>query len=55
MWRVGLRGCEEVDRGGKCQWRKARQLWKQGDTAESCTEGGAITIASLSPHASISS
>ena len=33
----------------------ARQPWKQGDTAESCLGGKAITIASLSPHASISS
>ena len=23
------------ERGGKCLWRKARQPWKQGDTAES--------------------
>ena len=29
------------------------QPWKQGDTAESHVGGGAITIASLSPHASI--
>ena len=28
-------GCEGGDRGGKCRWRKARQPWKQGDTAES--------------------
>ena len=40
---------EEI--GGKCPWRKARQPWKQGDTAESHVEGGAITIASLPPHA----
>ena len=39
------------ERGGKCLWRKARQPWKQGDTAESPVEGGAITIASLTPHA----
>ena len=32
---------------GKCLWRKARQPWKQGDTAESCIRGWAITIASL--------
>ena len=28
---------------------KARQPWKQGDTAESCVGGGAITIAFLPP------
>ena len=48
-------GCEGGDCGGKCLWRKARESWKQGSTAESCIEGAAITIASLSPHASISS
>ena len=32
---------------GKCQWRKARQPWRQGDTVESCIGGGAVTIASL--------
>ena len=36
-------------------WRKARQPWKKGDTAESCRGGEAITIASFSPDASISS
>ena len=41
--------------GGKCWWRKARQPWKQDDTAESCIAGGAITVASLPPHASVSS
>ena len=50
-----IKGCEGGDCGGKCQLREARQPWKQGDTAESCKEGGAIIIASLSPHASISS
>ena len=35
------------DCGGKCLWRKA--------TVESCIEGGAIPITSLSPHASIGS
>ena len=34
---------------------KPRQPWKQGNTAESHVEGGDITIASLFPHASISS
>ena len=53
LWRVGSRGCEGRDCGGKCLWRKARQPWKQGDTAESHVEGGAITIASLSPYISI--
>ena len=43
------------DCGGKCLWRKAGQPCKQGDTAESCIGGGAITRASLSPHASIGS
>ena len=54
LWR-GLRGCEEGDCGGKCRWKKARQPWKQGDTAELHVAGGAITIASLSPQASIGS
>ena len=51
--RDGLRGCEGGDQGGKCLWKKAGQPWKQGDTSESCLRGGAITIASLSPHASM--
>ena len=41
--------------GGKCLWRKAEQPWKQGDTAETCVESGAIRIASLFPHTSICS
>ena len=52
--------CRETDGGdlrekigGKCLWRKARQPWKQGDTAESRVGGGVITIASLSLQASI--
>jgi len=49
------RGCEGGDYGGKCLWRKAGQLWKQGHTAESHVAGGAITIASLPPHASMCS
>ena len=53
LWRDRLRECEGGDCGGKCLWRKAGQPWKQGNTAESCIVGGAITIASLSPHASI--
>ena len=53
--RDGSRGCEGGDCGGKCLWRKARQPWKQGDTAESRVGCGAITIASLSPQESISS
>ena len=36
LWRDGLRGWEGGDYGGKCWWRKARQPWKQGSTAESC-------------------
>ena len=38
-----------------CLWGKAGHPWKQGDTAESCIGCGAITIASLPPHASIGS
>ena len=34
LWRDGLRGCEGGYRGGKCWWRKTRQPWKQGHTAE---------------------
>ena len=55
LWRDGLRGCEEGDYGTKCLWRKARKPWKQEDTVESPVGGGTITIASLSPHASIGS
>ena len=55
LQRKEWRGCEGGDHDGKCQLRKARKPWKQGNTAESCIEGGAITIASLSPHASIGS
>ena len=55
LWRDGLKGCEKGDFGGKCLWRKVRQPWKQGDTAESPIRGEVITIASLSPHASVSS
>ena len=49
------RGCEGEDCGGKCLWRKARQPWKQGDTAESHVGGGSITITSLPLPASIDS
>ena len=55
LGRDGWRGCERGDCGGKCLWRKAWQPWKQGDTAESCVGGGAITIASVSLHDSIGS
>jgi hypothetical protein len=48
LWRDGSRGCEGGDCGGKCLWRKVRQPWKQGDTAEWRIGGGAITISSLS-------
>ena len=49
--------CGETDRGdareetavGNACGGKLGQPWKQGDTAESCTGGGAITIASLPP------
>ena len=34
---------------------ESQAAWKQGDTAESCVEGGAITMTSLSPKGSISS
>ena len=49
------RGCEGGGCGGKCLWKKAGQSWKQGDTAELHVGGGGITIASLSPYASIGS
>ena len=42
----------EGDHGGKYWCKKVRQPWKQGNTAESHVGGGAITIASLSPHTS---
>ena len=32
----------------KCLWRKTRRTWRQGDTAESHTRGGVITIVTLS-------
>ena len=35
--------------------KESLQPWKQGNTAESDIRGGAITIASLSPHACIGS
>ena len=54
--------CRETDQGdvreetgGKCRWRKTRQPWKKGYTAESHVGGGAITIASIFPHTSIGS
>ena len=50
LWRDRWRGFEEGNCGGKCLWRKAKQPWKQGNTAESRVAGGAITIASLSPQ-----
>ena len=45
-----LREGDGGDCGGKCLWKKARQPWKQGNTAESHVAGGTITIASLSPQ-----
>ena len=55
--------CGKTDRGdvrektvvGGCLWRKARQPWKQADTAESRIVGGAMTITSLPQQASIGS
>ena len=55
LWRERLREPEGGDCGVKYLWRKARQPWKQGNTFESPIGGEAITIASLSPYASISS
>ena len=46
LWREGLRECEGGDCSGNYRWRKARQLWKQGNTAES----GMGVEPSLSPH-----
>ena len=46
LWKDRSRGYEG-DCDGKCLWRKAGQPWKQGDTAESCIAGQAITVASL--------
>ena len=48
-----LRGREGGDCWGECLWRKARQSWKPGDTAESRVGCEATTIASVSPHAGI--
>ena len=52
--------CRETDGGDVREeivvgnvWRKPRQPWKQGNTAESCIASRAITIASLSPNASM--
>ena len=60
MAAVDCRGTDQRDvREGacdeKCLWKKGGQPWKQGDTAESHVGVGAIAIASVSPHASISS
>jgi len=55
MERDRWRESEGGESGKKWLWRKARQPWKQGDSAESCVVGGVITIASLSRHASIGS
>ena len=44
-------GREETEDGNACGGKP----WKQGDTAESCIPGEAITIASLPPHTSIGS
>ena len=45
-----LRGREGGDHGGKCQWRNARQPWKQGNTAESHAGGGAHHHSHSIPH-----
>ena len=45
-------GREGGDLKGKSLWRKTRQPWSQGDTAELRAGDGAITVVSLSPHAS---
>ena len=46
-------------RGRRLRWempvKESRAAMEASDTAESCIVGGAITITSLSPHASISS
>ena len=55
--------CGEMDReevreeivGANAYGGKSRKPWKQGDTAESHVEGGAITILCLPRHACISS
>ena len=39
----------------KCLWRTAEEPWTGGNTAESHVAGGAITVSSLSPHASMGS
>ena len=52
LQRNTLRGCEGED-WGKMTVEKAWQPWQQGDASESHVECGAITIASLSPQASI--
>ena len=53
MLRDRLRGCE----GGDCGWEipveESLAAWKQGNTAESHVGDGAITLAPLSPHASM--
>ena len=43
---------EEIE---ECPWRKAGQLWRQGDTAESSAGSRTITVASLPPHTDASS
>ena len=40
LWRDRARACEGGDCGGKCLWRKARQTWKQGNTAVMCRGWG---------------
>ena len=47
---------EEIVVGNVCGGKPGSlAAWRQGDTVESCIGSGAITIASLSPQASINS
>ena len=50
----GTREQEGGEYGGECLWRKERQPWRQGATAESYTGGGTISVDFLSPHTSTS-
>ena len=38
---------EEIE---ECPWKKAGQLWRQGDTAESSAGSRITTVASFPPH-----
>ena len=59
LWRDGSRGCEGGDGGGRCLWWEmpVEGGWAATEVRRECWvthRGGAISIASLSPHASIS-